>query len=104
MKNKIFSSLILGMFLLTFLVGAVSATTLAGWTLNSTGSASNVDVNVIAGDFTNSSGISSITYSSDGARANGWANSTSADSDKYFQVTIAPKSGKNLSISKINFG
>ena len=104
MKNKIFSSLVLGMFLLTFLVGAVSAVTLAEWTLNSTGSASNVDVNVIAGDFTNSSGISSITCSSDGARANGWTNSTSADSDEYFQITIAPKSGKNLSISKINFG
>src|SRR3989344_4370476 len=99
MKNKIFSSLIFGMFLLTFLVGAVSAATLAEWTLNSTGSASNVDANMIAGDLTNGPGISSITYSSEGARANNWTDSSSPDSDKYFQVTIAPKSGYNLSIS-----
>jgi len=103
MKSKIFNLLSLSILALVMFMSFASAVTLAEWDLTSDGIATNVDSNVNAGTFTNGLGISVVTFSADGAYADDW--STGAlDSTDYFQITLSPDSGYDLSISAINFG
>ncbi len=102
------SSKILGLFGLSILatllfISGVSAVTLADWPLTSDGSATNVNANVTAGGFTNSSGISAVAFGTSGAYSSGWTTGSSINSSDYFQVTLAPKSGYNLTLSAISF-
>ena len=104
--------LFLSIFLI-FLIGSVSAATLAQWPLTSSGVATNVDANVNAGDFVAGSGINgnvgegiivgNFAITSAGASATNWSTST-LDTNKYFQISLSPKSGFSLNVNSINFG
>ena len=100
MIKNTFATLVILVVLLLGL-GMTSAATLAEWSLESNGSASNVNTNIAAGNFTNNS--VEVVFSTTGARANDW--STGAiNTSKYFQITVSPAAGYNISISDINFG
>jgi len=102
MKSKILSLFLLSVILLS--VGMVSAVTLAEWDLTTDGVPTNVDTNLNAGNFMGGLGIGTINFGVNGAYANSWTNTTTKDSTDYYQITLFPKSGYDLSISKINFG
>ncbi len=103
MKNKIFTLLSLSVLALVMIAGMASAAVLSEWTLISSGSASNVNTNINAGNFDFGIGLTSTGFDpSDGAEASDW--STGAiDAEDYFQITLSPKTGYELTISDLKF-
>lgn len=79
-------------------------TTLSKWALTTDGTPNSVAAHVSAGDFTKGSGISNITYGSNGAYADSWTTLNSPDATDYFQITVAPSTGYTLNIQQILFG
>ncbi|MFH1311283.1 MAG: putative S-layer protein [Nanoarchaeota archaeon] len=103
MRNKLLSLFAFSIFALVFVMSAVSAVTLAEWPLTSDGSPVSVVTNLTAGTFTNSSGISQVTFSAvNGATSSEWSTDTINNSE-YFEVIISPQTGNNLLISQISF-
>ena len=104
MKNQknvfVFASILA--FTLVLFAGFSSAVILAEWPSVSSGTASNVNSDVTAGTLTSGSGVS-LDFDSTDARATGWSDSASPNSEEYFQITIAPNAGKTISISALNF-
>jgi hypothetical protein len=98
-KNTFATLGVFAVLLLSF--GLTSGATLAEWNLDTDGSATNVDTDVTAGDFSNNS--IEITFGSDGAYADGWSIGA-INTSEYFQITISPKTGYNISIDQLNFG
>ena len=72
------------------------------WTLtaNGTGSPSG---NVSVSDIVGGSGINSISYGGSGAYATGWTSAGSKDNSDYFEVSVSPMAGYNLTIDSIAF-
>ncbi len=104
MKNKIFTLLSLSVLALVMIAGFVSADVLSEWDLTIDEFATNVATNVDAGDFVVSSGVTLNAFdATDGAVAEDWETAGSADSTKYFEVTIAPDTDYVLTISDIDF-
>lgn len=103
MNKKIFGLIGLGILSLVIIINFASAAVIAKWALTTDGAASNVNTNMNAGNFIGGSGISTITFGSDGAFASLWSNGT-LDANDYFQITLSPKTGYQISISDINFG
>ena len=104
MKSKIFSLFGLSVLVLVILISAVSADTLAEWSLTTDGTATSVATNVNAGTFTYSSGVAFNEFNiDDGANAEDWGLTATLDSSKYFEVTISPTTDHTLTISDINF-
>ena len=101
MKSKTSNLLFLSVLSLIMFTSFVSATVLSEWSLNSSGSATSVNANVNAGSFT-SVGVSTVTYNADGAYASSWATGD-INASKYYQITLSPKSGYDLTISSIDF-
>src|SRR5690554_5011827 len=77
--------------------------TLSKWGLTSNGSPNSIASNVTAGNFLGGSGISNITFGNNGAHANDWTTSASEDINDYFQITISPDVGYNLTIQELLF-
>lgn len=103
MKTKIFTLLGLSILTLVMIASFASAEVLATWPLTADGTPSGVNANANAGTFTNGSGTSAITFTAAGASATNWTTASTLDSTDYFQISIAPKTGYELSLSKINF-
>ncbi|MFH1325681.1 MAG: putative S-layer protein [archaeon] len=132
MKSKIILPLVLSIFALVFFASAVSAATLATWSLNTTAATqtsvsadTGINANVVAGSFTAGPGVSDPTTSAISkfdVAANGatidtsWVgavlgtdgitatNATAAvTGDAYFQVTITPNTGFNYVVNSISF-
>ncbi|PIP55244.1 MAG: hypothetical protein COX07_00970, partial [Bacteroidetes bacterium CG23_combo_of_CG06-09_8_20_14_all_32_9] len=95
-KVLIFIGLVLGTFFSSY-------AQLASWDLLTNGLPTQVSANVVAGNFTGGSGISTITYSSNGAYATGWS-TIILDVTDYYQIYISPASGYKLTINTLNFG
>lgn len=106
MKTKslrMFSLGIFALFVFMFVLSAVSADTLSQWPLTLDGNATSVDSNVSVGTFS-SSGVTFNSFdATNGAEAEDWSTTSSADSSKYYEVTIAPKTDFDLIITDINF-
>ena len=104
MKTKTLRLLSLSIFALFLLSGVVSAETIVEWGLTSDGVPTLVNSNINAGNFSGSTGISSpVNFGADGAYASSWSTGT-LDSTDYFQITLSPKTGYNLTVLDINFG
>lgn len=103
-KTKLlgFSALVVLVFFA--MTGFASAATLAQWELVSGGTASNVNTNVNAGSFVGGSGISAIEYGANGAFASQWASTSSQDASDYYQITVSPKAGYDMTVTDVNFG
>lgn len=72
----------------------------ASWALTSN-SNSSVSGNVTSTSQTGGSGIGTMSYGSTGVSANSW-NTTSQDATAYYQFTISPAAGNNLTVTAIN--
>ncbi|MCB9256007.1 MAG: choice-of-anchor D domain-containing protein [Chitinophagales bacterium] len=89
-------------FLFLAIQTTYSQVSLAQWPLTTNGSPSSVDPDVVAGNFTNGSGISAISYGTNGAFSSGW--STGAlNANDYFEIQIEPAAGFNLEINEVLF-
>ena len=103
MKTKILSLIFASAFALVLLASFVAAGTLADWELTTDGVAINVDTNVNAGTF----GSDGVTFNdfdaTDGIGAEDWPTAATADTAKYYEVTISPKADYDLTITDINF-
>ena len=91
MKTKNLSLLMFSVFAVVLFAGVASAVTFADWPLTSDGVGTNVDVAVTAGAFT-SSGVTENGFDASGINTENWSTATSADSTKYLEVTVSPKS------------
>ena len=76
---------------------------IAAWDLLTNGTPTQVNANVVAGNFIGGPGINAITYGSTGAYASGWS-TTTLDLNDYYQIYIAPAVGYQLTIQALNFG
>lgn len=101
MMRKLFTLGLMTLFLLGMgeVVGQV---TLSKWALTANGNPNSVAANVSAGNFTGGSGVS-VSYGSTGAFASGWSTGTLDNAD-YFQVTISPNPGYNITVNQVLFG
>lgn len=92
------------------LIAAISAfttthaQTIAEYPLTVDGSPTSLDANVSATDLVAGSNVGSIGYSSNGATANGWPQVQNLDEDSYFEITISPQLGYEMTVTDINFG
>jgi hypothetical protein len=104
MKSKTLALGVLSVFVFAAFIGMASAVTLAEWDLTADdGIATNVNTNTNDGVFT-SSGVTFNSFDAvNGADADDWPTADSLDSLKYFEVTIAPNTNFDLSISNISF-
>ncbi|MFH1787673.1 MAG: putative S-layer protein [archaeon] len=100
MKTKNLCLISLSILFLVMFLNFASAAVIAEWSLTTDGSASNINSNLNAGSFT---GTSEVTFTDNGASASNWATGV-IDGAKYFQITLSPKTGYDLTISNINFG
>jgi hypothetical protein len=73
----------------------------ATWNLTSNGSVSSSSGNITAGTQTFAGAITTGYDPTGGANASSWG--TSIDPTKYFQFTVAPTSGNNLTITSLSF-
>jgi hypothetical protein len=91
-------------FLLMMILTGVSSSSgqaaSSTWALTANANAS-VSGSVSAGSQTSGSGISSVSYGSNGVNSLGWA-ATSQDANAYYQFTISPTAGKYLTVTSIN--
>jgi hypothetical protein len=101
---KTFFSLFGILALVILSLGFVSAASLTTWALTSNESSTTADPNVNAGDFVEGPGLSSFGFGPDGATASPWTTGLTPDSSDYFEVTIAPKSGFELTVTDVKFG
>ncbi len=74
----------------------------ATWSLNSSPGNPTTSGNISATALAKGSGVGTVNYGTDGAYCTGWS-STSRNNSDYFEYTITPVSGYNLSISNISF-
>ena len=105
MKTKIIASLVLGIFALMLLTSAVSAATLSEWGLTSDVlvNSGTLNANIDASSLT-SLGVDTFTFTADGATADNWdITATSKVAGEYFQVTLSPKAGYNLTFTDVDF-
>ena len=104
MKSKISGLFALSIFSLVLVMGLMSAINLASWDLTSVGTATTENANVTAGTFTASIALTTNAFDANGSNAENWPTGANlADSTKYFEVTISPKTGYNITISDIGF-
>lgn len=73
---------------------------LATWALTSNGNA--VNNTYVTTSFTKGSGVSTVSYSSNGAEASEWTANGSLDTDDYYEATITPTTGERLYISTLS--
>lgn len=100
MKKYLILVLILGCMAACSAYGAV----LGSWALTSDGAGVSGDsTRVTVGNFTKGSGVGNITYGANGGYAASWPTANALDLTKYFEVTIAPRSGYALTITDIVF-
>jgi predicted secreted protein len=87
-------------FLLIFSSSQLSAQ-IATYALTANGTPTTVDPNAGAINFT-ATGVGSVTYSVDGATANGWTTG-GIDLGRYYQIGVSPNTGYDMNISSVNF-
>jgi hypothetical protein len=100
MKTKLITSLVLTVFTLMLLTGAVSATTLSTWALTTNNLATGVDINMAVTNF-----VATGTLSHDpikGASSNDAWN-ISAPGSVYYSFNVTPNSGYLTSLSGLSF-
>ena len=77
---------------------------LGQWALTADGvGTSDEAAKVTVGNFVGGTGIGDVTFGASGGYASGWSTNASLDSNDYFEVTLAPKSGMGLVVSGINY-
>jgi len=104
MENKTLKLMVLSVFTLALLAGLGSALTLAEWPLTSDGVATPVDSSVSAGDLAFGSTLANTGFdATDGANATGW-NLVSLGANDYYEVTLNPNLGFDLTITSVSFG
>jgi acyl-coenzyme A thioesterase PaaI-like protein len=104
MKTKFFTLLSLSVLTLIVLMGVGSAVDLASWSLETDETATFVVANVVAENLTGGTDQSPVSnFDPNGAYEGGW-DSTSINDTDYFQVTISPNTGYELTLSQLSFG
>ncbi len=73
------------------------------YALTTDGSASSVNENISAYEFTKGIGVGNISFGSTGASASGWSLSE-IDLTDYYQISFSPKTNYRINISNIEFG
>jgi len=107
MNSKIFTLFAFALIATFVSLTMVSAATFSTWDLTTDAVATGVSDDVTVTDFA----LNTVTFDTtpfdtdDGAQVEGWptGGSSTADTTKYFEVTITPASGKDLTITNINF-
>ena len=109
MINKTLGLFGLSIFLLVLLMGALSAVTLAEWplTLDGVANPATLNTNVAAGNLAFGSTLNVIGTGfdvTDGTVADGWnANTVNPGPNDYYEVTLSPNSGFDLTINTVSF-
>ncbi|WP_367391048.1 lamin tail domain-containing protein [Lewinella sp. LCG006] len=76
--------------------------TLSKWLLTANGTPNSVASNVSAANFTAGTGVSAISFGTNGAFSSGWSTGALINND-YFQIAISPDPGFELDINELLF-
>jgi len=79
------------------------AQNLSTWALTSDGTPTFEANDIIAWEITRGNGVSSPTYSADGATTFGWEQGTVSGEMDYLELCLRPSSGNSMSVSGLNF-
>ncbi|MCK4647639.1 putative S-layer protein [Candidatus Pacearchaeota archaeon] len=104
MKTKIFTLLSLSVLAMVMVMSFGSAEVLSEWSLEDSPSVNVLDSNIVATSLTGGLDLGDLKYySGGGVYATGWPTESIPGDDAYFEITLTPNTGYDLTISNLNF-